>query len=161
MTRADGRTIKGLREARGLHGTAFMRTRLDAVVTVREQGEEKALRQVVEAEARVKLAVERAEALARAATVDHRRAGDASTWELTEAAHVRALGEARRAQKEVEQAQQQVAKVRLVYTTAHRQAEVVRRVAEARRDELRKDAQRTEDKQLDEVASLLWFRKAG
>ncbi|MCA2982065.1 MAG: hypothetical protein INH37_27645, partial [Myxococcaceae bacterium] len=37
-----------------------MRTRLDAVVTVRERGEEKALKQVVEAEARAQAAAERA-----------------------------------------------------------------------------------------------------
>jgi flagellar protein FliJ len=138
-----------------------MRTRLDAVVTVRERSEEKALRQVVEAEARAKTAAEKAEALRAATLVDHRRTADAATWELLETAHVRAISDARRAQKDAEQAQAQVGQVRLVYTAAHQQAEVVRRVADARREEAQKEIDRAEDKQLDEVASLLWFRKAG
>jgi hypothetical protein len=138
-----------------------MRTRLDAVVTVRERSEEKALRKVVEAEVHARTAAEKAEALRAATLVDHRRTADAATWELLEAAHVRAISDARRAQKDAEQAQVQVGKVRLVYTAAHQQAEVVRRVADARREEARKELDRAEDKQLDEVASLLWFRKAG
>lgn len=138
-----------------------MRTRLDAVVQVRERDEEKALRQVVDAEHRARLALERAEALLSAAQADQRRAGDAATWEMTEAAHARALSDARRAQKDAERVQAEVAKVRVVYTSAHQRAEVVRRVADARRDEHRKDLERTEDKALDEVASLLWYRKAG
>jgi hypothetical protein len=110
-----------------------MRTRLDAVVTVRERSEDQALREVVEAERRAQAAADRATALSQAARVDHRAAGDVSTWELTEAAHTRAIADARRAQKDAEAALQQVAKVRLVYTSAHQQAEVVRRVADAPR----------------------------
>jgi len=138
-----------------------MRTRLDAVVQVRERAEEKALLKVVEAENQAKVALERAEALRLAALKDQRKPGDAATWELAESAHVRALADARRAQKEAERVQAEVSKVRVVYTSAHQQAEVVRRVAETRRDEQRREAERTEDKALDEVASLLWYRKAG
>jgi regulator of protease activity HflC (stomatin/prohibitin superfamily) len=77
-----------------------MRTRLDAVVQVRERAEEKALRQVVEAETQAKAALERAEALKKVAQQDQRQPGDAATWELAETAHVRALSDARKAQKE-------------------------------------------------------------
>ncbi len=138
-----------------------MRTRLDAVVRVRERDEDRALEQVAQAEAKARQAIERAIAANEATKLDQRRAGDASTWELVETAHVRALADARKAQKESERAQAEVSKVRVVYTSAHQRAEVVRRVAEHRRDEFRKETERTEDKALDEVASMLWFRKAG
>lgn len=138
-----------------------MRTRLDAVVQVRERAEEKALRQVVEAETQAKAAHERAEALKKIAQQDQRQPGDAATWELAETAHVRALSDARKAQKEAERVAAEVSKVRVVYTSAHQRAEVVRRVAETRRDEQRRDVERVEEKALDEVASLLWYRKAG
>jgi flagellar export protein FliJ len=138
-----------------------MRTRLDAVVQVRERAEEKALRQVVEVETQARAAIERAEALKKVALQDQRQPGDAATWELAESAHVRALTDARRAQKEAERIQAEVSKVRIVYTSAHQRAEVVRRVAETRRDEQRREVERVEEKALDEVASLLWYRKAG
>lgn len=138
-----------------------MRTRLDAVVKVREREEDRALEQVAHAEAKAKAAVEHARAMAAATKIDQRRAGDVSTWELAEVAHVRALTVAHRAQKDSERAQAEVAKVRVLYTSAHQQAEVVRRAAEHRRDEARREADRVEDKSLDEVASMLWFRRAG
>ncbi len=138
-----------------------MRTRLDAVVQVRERAEEKALRQVVEVEIQARAALERAEALKKAAQQDQRQTGDAATWEMAEMAHVRALTDARKAQKEAERIQAEVSKVRVVYTSAHQRAEVVRRVAETRREEQRRDVERVEEKALDEVASLLWYRKAG
>jgi flagellar export protein FliJ len=138
-----------------------MRTRLDSVVQVREREEDKVLRQVVDAEAKAKVAAEKAEILKKLAQLDARKAGNAATWEMTETAHVRALADARRAEKDVERSQQEVAKVRVLYTAAHQRAEVVRRVAETRRDEERRELERVEGKALDEVASLLWYRKAG
>lgn len=138
-----------------------MRTRLDSVVQVRERDEDKALRQVVDAETKAKVAAERAEALKKAAQHDARKAGDAATWEMLESAHVRALSDARRAQKDAEKSQAEVAKVRVLYTAAHQKAEVVRRVADSRREEERRTIERGEEKVLDEVASLLWYRKAG
>lgn len=138
-----------------------MKTRLDAVVRVREREEEKALLKVAEAEKVAKLAAERAHALKLATKTDHRRMADAATWEMLESAHTRALTDARKAEKDAERLAGEVTKVRLVYTSAHQRAEVVRRVAETRRDEQRRELERTEDKALDEVASLLWYRKAG
>lgn len=138
-----------------------MKTRLDAVVRVREREEDRALRLVADAETAAKRAAEQAAALKEAAQVDHRKAGDATTWELTETAHVRALSDARKAEKDAQRLQSEVTKVRVVYTSAHQRAEVVRRVAETRRDEARRELDKTEEKALDEVASMLWFRKAG
>lgn len=131
------------------------------MVQVRERTEERALQKVVEAESQAKAALDRAAALKEATQRDLRRAGDAATWEMLETAHARALVDARKAEKDAQRLQSEVAKVRLVYTAAHQQAEVVRRVAESRRDEQRRELERSEDKALDEVASLLWYRKAG
>jgi flagellar export protein FliJ len=138
-----------------------MRTRLDAVVRIREQAEERALESVAKAEARARDASERAHRLMAAANTDARSAGDASTWQVVEAAQVKAVADARRAELERDRLQAEVAKVRLVYTSAHQQAEAVRRAAEHRRDEVRREDARSEDKALDEVASMLWFRRAG
>lgn len=148
-------------EAHALHRPCAMRTRLDAVVRVREREEERALESVAKAEARARAASERVEQLMAAANTDARAKGDASTWQLVEAAQVKALADAKRAQVERDRLQLEVAKVRVVYTSAHQKAEVVRRAAEHRREDQRREEARVEDKALDEVASMLWFRRAG
>ncbi len=138
-----------------------MRTRLDAVVQVRERAEEKALTTLGQAETKATLAADKAAQLRQASLTDHRAKNDVASWELVEVAHHRSLIDARRAQKDAEQAKLELVKVRSSYTVAHQQAEVVRRVAEARKTEQLADANRAEGKDLDEVAALLWFRKAG
>ena len=53
------------------------------------------------------------------------------------------------------------AQARDQYVSAHKAAEVVRRVADHRREEVARELNRAEDKALDEAAALLFVRKAG
>jgi flagellar export protein FliJ len=139
----------------------MVRTRLDVVVKVKERAEEKAGLELARAETAVRTAKDKLELASERAAQDHRGRGDVSQWELSEAAHHRALLDKSKAQKELESTQKAAVVVRAHYVGAHRAAEVVRRVADARREEISRELTRAEDKQLDEAASLLWFRKAG
>jgi flagellar export protein FliJ len=139
----------------------MIRTRLDVVVQVKERAEEKAGLALAKAETAVRTAQDRLEAARLSARVDHRARGDVSQWEMQELAHRRALADVSKASKEVDSLKKSAETVRAHFVNANRAAEVVRRVADSRRDELTKEAARHEDKQLDEAASLLWFRKAG
>lgn len=138
----------------------MIRTRLDVVVQVKERDEEKAGVSLAKAESVVTTARLKLELARQAAANDTRTRSDISMWEMSELAHQRALTDAHKAQKELENAQKSAAQFRASYLNAHRTAEVVRRVADSRRDELSKEFTRAEDKQADEAASLSWFRKA-
>lgn len=140
---------------------AMIRTRLDVVVKVKERAEEKAGQALARAETAVRSAQERLEVAQRRTSQDHRARADVSQWAVQELAQNRALADAHKAKHELEQLQKSAQTVRAHYVNANRAAEVVRRVADARRDELTREAARNEDKQLDEAASMLWFRKAG
>lgn len=138
-----------------------LRIRLDTVVEVKQRAEDKAAQSLAKAEAVVHQAATKvAEAQARAAQ-DFRARADISQWDITELAHHKALTDARKAQRELETAKKSAATVRVEYVNAHQAAEVVRRVAENRREELQRELNRAEDKALDEAASLLFFRRAG
>jgi flagellar export protein FliJ len=139
----------------------MIRTRLDTVVTVKERAEEKAGQDLVKAEAAVERARIEVEDAKRQAARDHRGRTDASNWEMTEAAHHRALTQAQNAQRHLEALQKSAALLRSQYVNAHRAAEVVRRVATSRREEVAREADRVETKALDEASALLFVRKAG
>ncbi|MFT3709068.1 MAG: flagellar FliJ family protein [Archangium sp.] len=139
----------------------MIRTRLDVVVQVKERVEEKAGLALAKAETAVRSAQDRLEVAKQNAKADHRARGDVSQWEMQELAHRRALSDVSKANKEVESLKKSAETVRAHFVNANRAAEVVRRVADARRDELMKEQARNEDKQLDEAASMLWFRKTG
>lgn len=139
----------------------MIRTRLDAVVKVREREEDKAAQTMAKAESAVRAAQQKLDAAHERSMVDHRSKNDVSQWEVQELAQRRALADERVAQKELVAVQRAAVEVRHLYTKAHQQAEVVRRVADARREEQARDEARKETKQLDEVASLLFVRKAG
>jgi flagellar export protein FliJ len=138
-----------------------MKTRLDAVVQVKERVEEKAGQALAKAESAVTTAKERVEAARRTAAQDFRARSDISQWEVTELAHHRAVADAKKAQKDLEVLQKSALTVRATYISAHQSAEVVRRVANTRREEAQRELNRVEDKALDEAASLLHFRRAG
>lgn len=138
----------------------MIRTRLDVVVKVKERAEEKAGQALANAERAVRSAQERLEVAKARTSQDSRARADVSQWAVQELAHHRALLDANKAKQEVDQLKKAAETVRAHYVSANRAAEVVRRVADARRDELMKEAARNEDKQLDEAASMLWFRKA-
>lgn len=137
----------------------MVKTRLDAVVKLRERNEEQKAQAfgVAESAARQAAAVAaqaRAEALR-----DERKGGDASQWDVIELAHHRALVEVRRAEREAQRARGVADTARATWVTAHQDAEAVRRAAEHRRDELRREADKAETKLLDEMALLAFSRK--
>jgi flagellar export protein FliJ len=138
-----------------------MQTRLDVVVKLRERDEEQALERVAEAQRKVVAAWEKVRVLEAQMEREDRIACDAESWALVDAAHARALLEARKAKREAERMQADAEKVRQLYAEAYQRAEVVRRLAETRRQEMKRDIARNEDKAMDEAASMLWFRQAG
>jgi len=138
----------------------MVRTPLDTVVRLREREEEKAAQSVAKAESAVRLAVERRDEAHARQMQDDRARRDVSDWETSELAHHRALADEKSAEKELEQARRTASQVRATYTSAHQRAEGVRRVADARRQESIREENRVEAKQLDEVASLRFNRKA-
>lgn len=138
-----------------------MRIRLDTVVEVKERVEDRAVQALARAESAVTVAKQRAAEARQAAAKDFRARADIAQWEVTELAHHRAVADAKKAEKDLVAVQKTAQTVRTAYLKAHQQAEVVRRVADSRRQELVQELNRVEDKALDEAASLLFFRKAG
>lgn len=135
--------------------------RLDAVIRVKERVEERAGQELVRVESAVTAAKSKVEDARRAASQDFRARSDVSHWEVTETAHHRALVNVKLAQKELESLQKSAHVVRGQYLDAHRSAETVRRVAANRREEAARQLSKAEDKALDDVASLLHFRRTG
>jgi len=138
-----------------------VKTRLDVVVKLREREEDTAAQKMARAEAEVRVAQQRVEAARARAMADHRQKNDAAEWEMQELAQRRAVTDQKAAQKDLVASQRTAVQVRVLYTRAHQQAEVVRRVADSRREELVREEARLETKQLDEIASMLFVRKAG
>lgn len=138
-----------------------VKTRLDAVVKVKERSEEKAGQALAKAEQVVQSANAKLESAKALAAQDHRARGDISQWEVGEMAHHKAISDARRAERDLLTAKKSANVVRAEYISAHQAAEVVRRVADSRRNEIVAEQNRAEDKALDEAASMLFFRKAG
>lgn len=139
----------------------MVRTRLDAVVTLREREEDRKAEALAKAEREARAAAERAAQARLHALKDERSRTDSARWAVVELAHHRALLEAHRAESQAAQARSSADGARVQYTAAHQQAEVVRRVAEHRREDARRELNRVEDKHLDEMATLLFSRKAG
>ena len=128
--------------------------RLDAVVTLREREEEQA-REALGAAVRATAAAEAtlAEAQQRARR-DGRGAAPVEAWAMEEAAHERALQDVKNAALRLETARTTEHKARESQVEAYRRAEVVRRVAAARRRELDEADARAENKAMDEFASI-------
>jgi flagellar export protein FliJ len=139
----------------------MVRTRLDSVVQVKERVEEKAGQALARAEIAVTAAKSKVEEARQAASQDFRARADIAQWEVTELAHHRAITDAKKAQQDLEALQKSAQVVRATYLSAHQSAEVVRRVATSRREELTRELNKAEDKALDEAASMLLFRRAG
>lgn len=128
--------------------------RLDTVVRLREREEEQA-REALGAAVRATAAAEAALAEAtQRARRDGRGAAPVEAWALEEAAHERALQDVKRCTARLDAARAAERQAREAQVEAYRRAEVVRRVAEARRRELNEAELRAENKAMDEFASL-------
>jgi flagellar biosynthesis chaperone FliJ len=79
---------------------------------------------------------------------------------VADLAHSRALNEVRSAENEVKTATNAEGASRQAYTQAHSKAEALRRVAQARVDEILTEREKAESKELDELA-VISFNASG
>jgi flagellar export protein FliJ len=135
------------------------KTRLDAVVKIREKDEDTARIQLSEDQRQQLAAVAALEEARARARHDARTSGRAMDWDLADRAHQRALVDARVAEHAVNAADQKVGTSRANYVAAYAKAEAMRRVVETRRADIIKEAEKAEAKQLDEMATLLFSRE--
>jgi len=137
----------------------MLRNRLDRLVTLRENAEDKALETLAQREAQVRQAAEVAERAWAKARADHRFAGDASQWTVVELARERAAHHAKLAQQELDRRKAVADQARQAHHAAHQQTEVVRRVADTRREQQRVEEARREQKAQDELSALMFGLK--
>ena len=130
------------------------KTRLDSVIKLEEEKEERRLREMAAAGRQVKSAQEALTGAQAAARTDHRRAASATDWLVAENAHARALGDVRSAENAVKTAASAEGATRQAYTQAHSKAEALRRVAQARVDEIVTERQKAESRELDELGVI-------
>lgn len=130
-------------------------TRLDPLLRIRERSEEAAQRALAEAIRGVQGAATAVEVKRQAAALDHRKACGADEWLLTEEAHVRALGDLKKAEVDLEAARGKQLQSRAAAAAAQQNAEIVRRAAERKRLEQRLAEGKAERKSMDQVALLL------
>lgn len=134
------------------------KTRLDVVVKLRERDERNARLELANAQ-RALMAAERALVDAmELAQHDARGSGRAVDWELADAAHARALHDARQAERAALAASDHLGSSRKQFHGARARAEAMRRTVDARRAEVARDAEAAERKTLDELAMLLHGR---
>ena len=129
------------------------KTRLDPVVQMRERGEESALQGLARAQQAIARARDRLRAMNDRAAADERAAGEAAMWAAEESAHTRALQEARAVERELAQAHGAERAARAAYERAWRDAEATRRLREKIRQDLAHDAEKREQRALDELAT--------
>jgi flagellar biosynthesis chaperone FliJ len=132
------------------------KTRLDPVIKREEKNEERTRLEMAAAGRKVKSAEEALSGAQNAARSDHRRTATATDWLLAEIAHTRALHEVRTAEYEVKSATLAEGASRAVYTAAHAKAESLRRVAQARVDEILSARDKAESRELDEMGLLIF-----
>ncbi len=132
--------------------------RLDAVVKLRERDEDRARRELADAQrqaADADRALHDANALAR---LDERGRGSAAEWQIAEAAHWRGIVEQRQAEGAARAAGERLGRSQAHYSGVRARAEVVRRVVAGRRHEIVRQAAVAEQKTLDSLALVLHRR---
>jgi flagellar export protein FliJ len=134
------------------------KTRLDAVVKIRERDEDTARIQLSEDQRRQLAAVKALDEAKARARHDARTSGRAMDWELADRAHQRALLDARLAEHAVSAASEKVASSRQNYVGAYAKAEAMRRLVETRRADIQKEEAKADEKRLDEMATLRFAR---
>ena len=130
------------------------KTRLDSVIKLEEEKEERRLQEMAAAGRQVKSAEAALTGAREAARTDHRRAASATDWMVAEIAHTRALLDVRSAENAVKSAAAAEGASRNAYTQAHSKAEALRRVAQARVDEILTTREKAESKELDDIGLM-------
>jgi flagellar biosynthesis chaperone FliJ len=128
--------------------------RLDPVVKLEEQREEKSLRAMAEASRKLQTAEELLLQRRASAKTDQRRLASASDWQLAELSHTRALSDVRSAEQAVQAAGQESSVSRDRYAVVHSKAEALRRVAAVRVGEIVQAREAAERRALDDIAIL-------
>ncbi|HVR61602.1 MAG TPA: hypothetical protein VMU50_06865 [Polyangia bacterium] len=126
------------------------RTRLDPVIKLEEQKEERKLAELAAAGRQVRSAEQHLNDARSRAGADHRRAATAIDWQITEMAHARALVDVHNAERAVVQAHLAATTTREAYRAVHSKAEALRRVAATRVEEILTTRAKAETKELDE-----------
>lgn len=129
------------------------KTRLDPLVRMRERGEDHALESLARAQQALSRTRDRLRAMNERAAADGRGAGEAAMWAVEESAHARAMQDARAVERELAQAHGAERAARAAYERAWRDAEATRRLREKLRQDLLQDAQKREQRALDELAT--------
>jgi flagellar export protein FliJ len=135
-------------------------TRLETVFRLRETEEDRARRELAEAQRHVAAATNALSAAKARASIDDRRGASAAHWTLIESAHTRALQEARLAEHAVQAASDGLSQTRTRYLGARTKTEALRRVIESRRADVARVEAQAERKNMDEVATLLFLATA-
>ncbi|AKU93005.1 hypothetical protein [Vulgatibacter incomptus] len=135
------------------------KTRLDAVVRIREHQEQEARLALASAAASTRQARERVRALREASL---REAGPRSAleWEIAQAASFRMLDAIRLAESVVLDAEARERAAKAGFEAAHRAAESVRRAAESRREAIVREQEKAERKELDAFGQLAHVRRS-
>ena len=128
--------------------------RLDPIVKLQEQTEEQRLREMAEADRKLRLAEDILVTSRLRAATDTRRTASASDWILSEMSHARALSDVRVAEQAVRSATDTSKVSRDEYTAARAKAEALRRVADARVNEILAARAAVERRELDEIGIL-------
>ncbi len=132
------------------------KTRLDPFVRMRERREESALDALARAQRSLGVAHERLRTARAQAGADHRAPGDSSMWMAEEAAHARVVHEVRGAERELLKATGGEHAARIAYERAWRDAEASRRLREKARRAIVHEAERREQRALDDLATLVF-----
>jgi len=127
------------------------KTRLDPVIKIEEQKEERKLAEMAAAGRQVTFAEKALVSAQVQARADHRRIASATDWQLAELAHSRALIDVHSAEHAVRSAQVAASNTRDAYRAVHSKAEALRRVAAARVEEILTSRAKAEGKELDEL----------
>jgi flagellar export protein FliJ len=133
--------------------------RLDVVVKLREREEDRARRELAEAQRQSDQALRTLTDLQQRQYTGPRERGSAAEWLLADTAAVRAREDVRRAEVVVRSADQKLGATRKSYVGVRARVEVMRKVADSRRDELVAEADASERKAQDENARLLFLRR--
>jgi flagellar export protein FliJ len=131
------------------------KNRLETVVWLRETEEDRARLAMADAQRTVAAATDALSAARAKAHMDERASASAAHWTMVETAHIRALQEARQAEKVVAHASDGLAKSRTCYLGAHTRAEALRKAVQTRRAEAVRAEAQAEQKGMDEIAMLL------
>ncbi len=132
------------------------KTRLDPFVRMRERHEETALDALARAQRSLGLAHERLRCARAQASADQRGSADASMWAAEEAAHARVVHEVRGAERELQKATGGEHAARVAYERAWRDAEASRRLREKARHVIVHEAERKEQRAIDDLATMVF-----